>query len=272
MSVSEYTPRERWIKAYHDATFFIFKQNKRENREANVVRGDDGDHDGHESAFPTVGHIKYYLRHLLPGVEHCCASDEKIPTTIDEREEYTRSQTRPKWEGETGDDVAGAETDAAEACERGDRVKRLSMILQTCDRIDWEYDVFELDKMTGGHGLSTLLFVIFEKSGLIKHYKLHVTKLRDFALEVESRMSVTGVMYHNRKHVSCFLQTLFSQLSDGNGCGNLFRYAISSRWRALEKDLSYSRRVFLLFIVRGRELLCDIRFGPFTRQGRESDR
>lgn len=102
----------------------------------------------------------------------------------------------------------------------GQDIDTLSKMLQSCDSLDWSYDVFKLDSITGGHCLSVLLFIIFEKSGLLGHYNFNIKRLTNFVLAVEARMPKNE--YHNRKHVACFLQVLYSQLSCTSGPGCLY--------------------------------------------------
>ena len=176
-------------------------------------------------AYPSIGHLRLYLRYLLPGVEKCIESDDDsndndITATVGDERNDTHEDDGERDKNEK----AAVAEEMEKAVVKETNIERLSKLLQTCDRIDWKYDIFELEALTHGHGLSTLVFIVFEKSGLVRHYGISARRLRDFALEVERRMTVNENGYHNEKHVGCVVQALFSQLS--HGCGCLFTHPI----------------------------------------------
>lgn len=77
----------------------------------------------------------------------------------------------------------------------------------------WNFDPFELDVASGGKPLSNLFLWLVDETGLIDRLGLNPSKLRHFAVEVESGYGDNP--YHNRIHVCAVLQRLHIILLEG---------------------------------------------------------
>ncbi|MEW5319802.1 MAG: hypothetical protein WDW38_010929 [Sanguina aurantia] len=78
----------------------------------------------------------------------------------------------------------------------------------------WQYDIFELESATDGHALSTLAFYLFQKAGLLQHFKLDGPSLVRFLRAVEDKYRRNP--YHCAAHAADVLQS-FAVLLDRGG-------------------------------------------------------
>ncbi|GAX83012.1 hypothetical protein CEUSTIGMA_g10439.t1 [Chlamydomonas eustigma] len=74
----------------------------------------------------------------------------------------------------------------------------------------WSFDAFELSELTGGHPLSSLLYFLVARSGLIKTLELNARKLARLCLAIEEGYNPNP--YHNKTHAADVLQAMHTIL------------------------------------------------------------
>ena len=77
----------------------------------------------------------------------------------------------------------------------------------------WDFDPFELDRISNGHPLSNLFIWLIEEANLVDTLGLNPIKMRKFAIDIESGYSKNP--YHNRIHVCAVLHRMHIMLLEG---------------------------------------------------------
>lgn len=77
----------------------------------------------------------------------------------------------------------------------------------------WQFDAFELDRVTQGHPLSTLAFYLMSETGLISQLNLNSKKLARYLCFIED--GYLDNPYHNKVHAADVLQTLHMIVTSG---------------------------------------------------------
>lgn len=82
----------------------------------------------------------------------------------------------------------------------------------------WEFDVYELEKVSNGCPLSSLAFYLLHTSGLIGRFELQVEELINFLKAIEAGYSEENP-YHNRRHAAYVLQSMHVIIHKGGMLG-----------------------------------------------------
>jgi len=86
-------------------------------------------------------------------------------------------------------------------------------VLETVD--DWFFDAFELERVTGGHPVTTLSAYLFKRLNLLETFKIPERQFFDFLLKIESGYPQNA--YHNRVHCANVVQSMYILLTRGFG-------------------------------------------------------
>lgn len=85
--------------------------------------------------------------------------------------------------------------------------KTIQALLDTFDKVDqWNFDVFSIEKNTGGHSLFVTGYTLFVKYDLLNKFNIPEKVLINFLKEVEANYHPNP--YHNSMHAADVLQVL----------------------------------------------------------------